>query len=155
MCYSLFLKGYLLAKKKKKKEDPICVWHQPDELIQDRKWELPHLALRWWLLTCDLIQEPQQLLELVILVVKALPKCDGANDIGNCIVDFEVRVKRLSWRQRKRWALQIASFYFHWESTLHDIWHIDYRTTSETVAPAHFTGYDSIASPQSMLGKSN
>jgi hypothetical protein len=31
------------------------------------------------------------------MVVKALPKGDRANDIGNCIVDTEVRVERFSW----------------------------------------------------------
>ena len=57
----------------------------------------------------DFTQQPQQLLELIILVVKAPPKCDGANDIGNCVADFELRVERLSWRQRRRWTLQIVS----------------------------------------------
>lgn len=101
------LQGYMLGFFLKDK--PAYVSHQLIILIKDRKWELPHLAPHWCLQTHDLIQQLQQLLELIILVVKALPKCDGANDIGNCVADFELRVERLSWRQRRRWTLQIVS----------------------------------------------
>ena len=148
MCWSRLQKLTFQLKKKKKKEVPICVWHQPITFIQDRRWKPPHLDLHWCVLTCDFIQQPQQLLELIILVVKPLPKCDGANDVGNCIVDFEVRVERLSWRQRKRWTLQMACFYFFPETPLHDIWHIKFRTTSETVTPASYLGSDTQAMPR-------
>ena len=69
-----------------------------------------------------------------VLVVKLLPKGDGANNIGNCIVDCEVRVGRLSWRQKKRWSLQLG-FYFP-ESLLHVTNDTDDRTTPETVSAA-------------------
>jgi hypothetical protein len=31
------------------------------------------------------------------MILKALPKSDGTNDIGSGIAELEVRVKRLSW----------------------------------------------------------
>jgi hypothetical protein len=37
-------------------------------------------------------------MKVTVLILKALPKGKGANDVGNCTVDLEVRVKRLSWR---------------------------------------------------------
>ena len=105
------------------------------------EYELFYLAPHWYLQTQDLIQQPQQLLELIILVIKPLPEGDGANNIGNSIVDCEVRVERLSWRKKKRWSLQIGLLLFYRDPTLCDIWHPDYRTTSETVTPGSDTGH--------------
>jgi hypothetical protein len=46
------------------------------------------------------------------MVVKALPKGNRANYVGNCIADIEVRVKRLSWSWEKRKLGQLKIFMF-------------------------------------------
>jgi len=86
-----------------------------------------------------------------VLVVKQLPKGDGTNNIGNCIVDCEVRVERLFWRQKKRWRLQILSIF---QSLFHVTHDTLITTTPETGPTALCTGSDMQQVLRQCLGAS-
>lgn len=46
-------------------------------------------------------QGVQQFLETVVMVVKAAPKSYGTDDVRNSTINFVMRVKGLSWREKK------------------------------------------------------